>query len=189
MTKSNFILASASPRRKGLLEKAGYNFDVIVSSVDESKFETTNPIKFAQTLALAKAKDIANKFPDKLVLGADTIAECNGRIIGKPKDATEAEKITRMLFSQPHKVITGVAFVKICDNTEIVKSDITTVYPKKMSEEQILSHIAGGSWEGKAGAYAIQETGDEMVEKLDGSLTNVMGLPIEMVSNILTKLL
>jgi septum formation protein len=138
-------------------------------------------------LALAKAKNVAAEFPDRLVIGADTVIDFDGQIIGKPRSAKEAKEITRKLFSRPHKVITAVAIVQLSNGFEMVKSDTTIVYPKKMTDKQIAKHIKGGSWRGKAGAYAIQETGDEFVEKIDGSLTNVMGLPMELLQQMLTK--
>jgi septum formation protein len=181
------ILASSSPRRKQLLAEAGYKFTIVNPDVDESAFYTegVSPCEFAERLALVKAKAVAEKFPECLVLGADTVADFKGEIIGKPADAKEAGEITRKLFSGQHKVITAVAIVRISDGTEIVESDSTTVYPKKLTESQIAEHIKGGSWRGKAGACAIQEGGDEFVERIDGSLTNVMGLPMELVRRLL----
>ena len=184
------ILASASPRRRQLLSEAGYEFMVVLPEVDESAFavEKADPVEYAKRLALAKAKSVARKHPDSVVIGADTIVDFRGRIIGKAADAKEAEQITRKLFSAPHKVITGVAIVRLSDCTELVRSDSTTVYPKKMTADQIADHIKGGSWRDKAGAYAIQETGDEFVEKIEGSLTNVMGLPMELLESLLAQL-
>ncbi len=182
----SIILASSSPRRKQLLSEAGYKFTIVNPDIDESAFfaEANNPCEFAERLALAKAKAVADKFPECLVLGADTVADFGGEIIGKAADAKEAEEITRRLFSGPHKVITAVAIVRIIDGTEIVESDSTTVIPKKLTESQIAEHIKGGSWRGKAGAYAIQEA-DGFVERIEGSLTNVMGLPMELVQRLL----
>ncbi|MHC4331976.1 MAG: Maf family protein, partial [Planctomycetota bacterium] len=173
------ILASASPRRRQLLAEAGYKFTVVESDVDESTFpvEGVAVREYAERLALAKADNIARKYPDSLVIGADTVVDCQGRIIGKPADAA------------PHKVITGIAIVcrgrPVClpsgqphgvaltqKPIEMVKSDTTTVYPRKMTAEQVAAHIEGGSWRDKAGAYAIKEAGDEFVERIDGSLTN-----------------
>ena len=183
------ILASASPRRKQLLAEAGYKFTSITPNIDESAFpaEGHNACEYAEQLALAKAKNIAEKNPDCLVIGADTVVDFKGEIIGKPADAKDAEQITRKLFSAPHKVITGLAIVRLSDGIEVVESDTTIVYPKKMTAEQIAEHIKGGSWRDKAGAYAIQETGDEFVEKIDGSLTNVMGLPMELLQRLLKR--
>ena len=186
----SIILASASPRRKQLLAEAGYKFNSISPDIDESAFsaEHISPCEYAKRLALAKAKNVAEKFPDCFVIGADTVVDFKGEIIGKPADAKEAERITRKLFSAPHKVITAVAIVRIVDGTEIVESDTTTVYPKKMTAEQIAEHIKSGSWRDKAGAYAIQEGGDEFIEKIEGSLTNVMGMPMELLKSILAGL-
>ena len=186
-TNVPIILASSSPRRKKLLAEAGYNFTIVNPDIDESAFDTEgiSPCEYAKRLALAKAKSVAEKFPDCLVIGADTVADFESEIIGKPADAKEAEEITRRLFSRPHKVITAVAIVRISDGTEIIESDSTTVYPKKLTDNQIAEHIKGGSWRGKAGAYAIQEGGDEFIERIEGSLTNVMGLPMELVNRLL----
>jgi len=184
------ILASTSPRRKQLLTEAGYKFKVLAPNIDESAFpaERIKPSEYAKRLALAKARSVATRFPDCLVIGADTIADLNGRTIGKPADAKEAEQITRKLFSMPHKVITAVAIVRIADGIEIAESDTTVVYPKQMSAEQITEHIKSGSWQNKAGAYAIQENGDEFIEKIEGSLTNVMGLPMELLEQLLERI-
>ena len=185
----HIVLASASPRRKELLAKAGYKLTVEISDINESDFvtEKTEPWEFTEQLALAKAKDVAPGYPDKIVIGADTIVDYQGKIIGKPEDETDARKIVEILFSQPHKVITGIAVVRINDNIELVAHDVTTVYPKQMSREQIAEHISSGTWKGKAGAYAIQENGDEFIERLDGSLTNVIGLPMELLESMLAK--
>jgi len=186
-----FILASASPRRRQLLSQAGYKFEVVPSDVDEADLplQGLSPCKYAERLALAKAMDVAERFRDKLVLGADTIVDFDGRIIGKPADAEDAERITKKLFSMPHKVITGVAIVRLNDGVELVESDTTIVYPRKLSSEQIAEHIRSGTWRDKAGAYAIQENGDEFIEKIDGSMTNVMGLPMELVQKLFGQLL
>jgi len=189
--KCPIILASTSPRRRQLLAEAGYKFKIVPPDINESSFLTDAIVpagltdEYARRLALAKAKNVAEKHPDCLVIGADTVVDFNGQIIGKPADAKEAEQITRKLFSRPHKVITAVAIVRLSDNTKIVESDCTTVYPKKLTDEQIAKHIKSGSWRDKAGAYAIKETGDEFVERIEGSLTNVMGLPMELLQRLL----
>jgi septum formation protein len=184
------VLASASERRKELLRQAGYQFVVEVSDFDESRIMAEGSAgEYAARLALGKAMTVAARRPGDIVLGADTICECEGEIIGKPRDRADAERITRKLFSTPHRTITGIAIVRLRDNLRIVTHDVTTIYPKKMSEEQIAAHLEGGTWEGKAGAYAIQETGDEFVERLEGSLSNVVGLPMELLERTLRPLL
>jgi len=187
----HIILASASPRRKELLAEAGYKFTSVIPDINESIFPLTGVTasEYARRLALAKAKSVAQKYPDCLVIGADTVVDFDGQIIGKPADAKEAKQITKKLFSRPHKVITAVAIVRLSDGTELVESDTTTVYPKKLTAEQIAEHIRGESWRDKAGAYAIQETGDEFIEKIDGSLTNVMGLLMELLQRLMKNLL
>ena len=184
------ILASASLRRRQLLAGAGYEFKVVVPDIDESVFSTQrlSCSEYAERLALAKATSVAAKFPDYLVVGADTVVDFGGQIIGKAADAKQAERIIRKLFSAPHKVITAVAVVRLTDGIELLESDTTIVYPKKLTAKQIAKHIKSESWKDKAGAYAIKEDGDEFIEKIQGSLTNVMGLPMELLKQMLEKL-
>lgn len=188
--KVTIILASASPRRRELLAEAGYHFKVVPSDIDESGvfLYGYDACRYAKTLALAKAMKVADKFPDFPVIGADTVVDFAGQVIGKPRDSHHAEIITRKLFSAPHKVITGLAIVRLSDDTEMVDCDTTVVYPRKLTDEQITEHIRAGSWRDKSGAYAIKEAGDEFVERIDGSLTNVMGLPMELLERMLTNL-
>lgn len=182
-----FILASASPRRQSLLQDAGYRFEVIPSAVDEEAFEADglDAETLCNRLALAKARDVAQRFPDTLVLGADTVVDLDGEIIGKPDNAAHAEQITRKLFGKPHNVITGIALTCIAKGIEIVETETTIVYPRPLTEQQIADHIASGNWHGKAGAYGIQETGDEFIERIEGSFTNVIGLPMEQIQRLL----
>jgi len=183
------ILASKSPRRVQLLKEAGVAFEVIPSDVDERQFRASGEgaVGLARRLALAKAQAVALRFPERLVLGADTLVDCQGQIIGKPVDVADAETILRKLFFSPHKVITGVALLRIQDGTEVVDSEITTIYPLQMTESDLRDHLKQGTWQGKAGAYAIQEGADRFIEKLDGSLSNVIGLPMELLGDLLAR--
>lgn len=180
------ILASASPRRKQLLAEAGYKFAVVISQIDESIFSTENiaPVEYAKQLAFAKANDVAQNHPGSIVIGADTVVDFEGQIIGKPRDAKHAEEITRMLFSRPHKVITGLALICKSGNLKIVEAETTVVYPKKLTDAQIAGHIKSGIWCGKAGAYSISDN-DPFVDHIDGSMTNVMGMPMELFKRLL----
>jgi septum formation protein len=187
---SQLILASSSPRRRQLLAEAGYEFTVVHPDIDESTYPADQiaPCKYVEQLALAKAKSVAEKYPDSLVIGADTIVDCRGEIIGKPADAEEARRIIQKLFGEPHKVITGLAICRIRDGIEIVAHDCTTVYPKQLTQNQIDGHIKSGLWKDKSGAYAIKENGDEFIERIKGSLTNVMGLPMELLEQLLGEI-
>jgi septum formation protein len=182
---SKIILASASPRRRELLAEAGYKFTVVPSSVDESVFPTDGigSAEYAKQLALSKADNIAQKYPDYMVIGADTVVDFNGRIIGKPRDVKHAEEITRMLFSKPHKVITGLALICKFRNLRVVEAETTVVYPKKLTDAQIAEHIKSGIWQDKAGAYSIRDN-DPFVDHIEGSFTNVMGMPMEMLKRL-----
>jgi septum formation protein len=184
------VLASTSPRRRQLLTEAGYRFQAVSPKLDESAFPRTAATTrgYAEELALAKARSVAPDFPDALVIGADTICDLDGEVIGKADDANDAERITRRLFSKPHLVITGLALIRLSDRTEIIQSDVTIVYPRQLTESQIAEHVASGGWEGKAGAYAIQEVGDEFVDHIEGSFTNVMGMPMELLQRLLSDL-
>ena len=184
MIKGDFsiILASASPRRRELLAEAGYEFRVVVSDVDEDKYlrEGISSREFTERVAVAKAKSVAVEHRDSIVIGADTVVDFDGKIIGKATDATEARFITEKLFSSAHRVITGLAIVWLAKEIEMVDSDVTMVYPKRLTEEQIAGHIEGQSWRGRAGAYGIKESGDEFIERIEGSFTNVVGMPMEL---------
>lgn len=184
------ILASASPRRRQLLAEAGYQFTVVHPEINESALLAgqDDPAKYAEQLALAKAKSVARKYPDSLVIGADTIVDHRGRVVGKPADAKEARQIVQRLLNAPHKVITGLAICRFSDDMELITHDSTTVYPRKLTKKQIDEHIKGNSWKDKSGAYAIKEDGDEFIERINGSLTNVMGLPMELLEDLLSKI-
>jgi septum formation protein len=184
------ILASASPRRRELLARAGHTFDVIPSGIDESAITSAaaSPCGHAETLALAKARRVAMRYPDRVVIGADTLVDCDGQIIGKAETPAEAEAVTRRLFSAPHRVVTGLAVVRLADDRETVRSEVTVVFPRRLTERQIAEHIASGSWRGKSGAYAIRDRDDPFVERIEGSLSNVMGLPLELLRRLLQDL-
>lgn len=187
---SSFVLASKSPRRIQLLKEAGYDFEVCPSGVDESVFDTQgiSPARYAETLAQAKAEDVASAQPDRLVLGADTIVDYDGQIFGKPRDEAHAERIVSKLFSRPHCVITGLALIWKTRHITLVTHESTRVIPRMLSQAQIESHLQGDTWRDKAGAYAIQENGDEFIERLEGSFTNVIGLPMERLEDLLQEI-
>jgi septum formation protein len=185
MTKNrpDIILASGSPRRKKLLADAGYDFSVVVPDVDESAF-TSQGISardYARRLALAKARNVSKSYPSYLVIAADTVVDCNGKIIGKPDSRDAAADILETLFAGPHRVITAFALIWQSRGIEIIDRDSTTIYPRPISHQKLIEYLDSGHWKGKAGAYGINPAGDENIEKIEGSLTNVMGLPMELL--------
>ena len=185
------ILASSSPRRRQILAEAGYQFDVIEPILDEPIYEkqknNLSPEEFAQAIAYFKAMQIAEKNPESIVIGADTIVVCNDRLIGKAKNANHAREILNLLSRNRHRVITGIAIVNLEDNKRVIDYDETWITMKPMSQSEIEKYIKSGQWQGKAGAYALQQGGDKFVCKLEGSYSNVIGLPIELTSKLLKQ--
>jgi septum formation protein len=178
MPHRRLILASKSPRRRYLLEQAGLEFDVIPSDIDESTITLDTPDMYVQLLAKAKAAEIARRFPDRWVIGADTIVLIDRQILGKPDGKTAARKMLHRLSGQTHQVFTGFA---ICClglsriHTEAVCTDVTF---KALSPGEIEWYIHTDEPFDKAGAYAIQGLGTFLVKSIRGSYTNVVGLPV-----------
>ncbi len=174
------ILASNSPRRKELLKNANINFKVIPSLIEE-KCNLKNVYKYAESLATQKAIDVFN-LNGGIVLGADTIVCYNGKIFGKPKNQEEAIKTLRFLSSKTHEVITGFAIIS--KDFKYISHEVTKVTFNNLSEELIQNYVKTGSPLDKAGSYGIQD-GFDLVKKIDGSLSNVIGLPVERITEIL----
>ncbi|MBN1941909.1 MAG: septum formation protein Maf [Phycisphaerae bacterium] len=182
------ILASASPRRRELLAEAGYDFEVHSPVMEEPGDLPAGipPAAYAESLAYFKARSVAEAYPRDLVLGADTVVALGNRVLGKPADADDARRMLTELSHNRHAVITGVALVGPGERRSIA-SDITYVTMRPMSSREIEDYIASGEWQGKAGAYAIQETADKFIVKLEGSFTNVVGLPMELLGRLLGR--
>ena len=182
------ILASKSPRRRELLSSCGVDFFIESAESDELENLCGRAINFLpQENALLKAAAVAEKYPDETVLGADTLVLLDGKALGKPGSEEEAENMLRSLSGKTHAVVTGTAFVcirkKICD----VQHTVSYVTFKKLSDEIIKEYIKKVYTLDKAGSYAIQEYGDMIIEKLDGELENVIGLPISAVLTAVNK--
>ena len=182
------ILASKSPRRKYLLEAAGLKVKVIPSNIDESEFQLTTPRSYVKMLSQAKAQDISDQNSDSWVLGADTIVVINDLVLGKPKDKDQARRMLQTLSDRRHQVFTGFTLshhIKKERFTDVVATD---VYFKQLSADEIDWYIATGEPFDKAGAYAIQGVGSFIVKKINGSYTNVVGLPVcEVVEFLIQK--
>ena len=178
------ILASASPRRRQLLEEIGFTFQVEPVDIDETNQLGASPEEFASQLAEKKATIAAQKFPDALVIGADTVVVQDNHIMGKPADAKEARIMLDKLSGQFHQVITGVSLIKAEFRSVFYES--TTVHFKRMMPAEIEWYIQTGEPMDKAGAYGIQGKGGLLVERIDGSYSNVVGLPMaELVEELL----
>lgn len=180
------ILASQSPRREYLLKQAGLHFSVIPSRIDENAFQLTEPGDYVKTLAMAKADDVARQYPEGWVIGADTIVTIGQSILGKPQNPEDAKAMLKRLSGQAHAVFTGYAIVnhnaarRVCDTVE------TTVEFKDLSNEEIDWYTQSDEPFDKAGAYAIQGLGTFLVRRINGSYTNVVGLPVcEVIENLL----
>ena len=182
------ILASQSPRRRYLLEQAGLTFSVIPSTFDEDSVLLTTPADYVKTLAGAKADEIAGQYPDSWVIGADTIVTIDGAILGKPGTPDEARQMLERLSGQSHFVYTGYSIV--CKNkpTCICEAIKTDVRFKALTTDEIDWYVQTGEPFDKAGAYAIQGMGTFLVRRINGSYTNVVGLPVCEVIEALIKI-
>jgi len=181
------ILASKSPRRRDLLEQAGIQFSVIPSSFDENSVKLSSPEVTVRRLAEGKARDIAGQYPDSWIIGADTIVYLNGNILGKPNSRAEAINMLTLLSGKTHQVLTGYCIC--CHGLDRTFSDVvkTEVRFKKLSAGEIDWYINSEEPFGKAGAYAIQGIGSFLVRRINGSYTNVVGLPVCEVMDLLIR--
>ena len=181
------ILASASPRREELLRQVDCKFSIITSDIVEDNEQDMPPAELAVLHASAKALDVASKHngPEALVIGADTIVVLDNRVYGKPRDEKDAERMLHELQGQEHQVISGVAVVY---KGEIwTDYAVTRVVLRALSAEEVKRYIATGEPLDKAGAYAIQGVGALLVEEITGSYTNVVGLPLTTLNNLLLR--
>jgi septum formation protein len=181
------ILASKSPRRRYLLEQAGLKFSVMPSDIDETKIPLSSPEAYVRILSEAKAGSVSQKYPDKWVIGADTIVLNNGKILGKPKSKDDARTMLEQLSGQIHQVLTGYAIVCKAKSRKFSETVKTDVLFKHLTDEEIRWYIQTKEPFGKAGSYAIQGIGSFLVKSICGSYTNVVGLPVCEVIEFLIK--
>lgn len=178
------ILASSSPRRKELLEKLGYPFEIIPSNCEEIT-TATKPTEVVQQLATLKAKEVFSRHPDCVVVGCDTVVDFNGEIMGKPHDRKDAVRMLKQLSGNTHYVHTGVCILSpvgewlFCDSTE--------VHFRNLSDTEIHQYVDGGGADGKAGAYGIQDD-SHFAASFDGDFDNVVGMPTYKVQKILSEI-
>ena len=181
------ILASQSPRRRYLLEQAGLVFSVVPSAVDESGFALTSPGSYVRRLAAAKAADVAAANPDAWVIGADTIVRIDDTVLGKPADRREARAMLQRLSGRTHQVYTGYSIRCRSEDRAFAGAVVTDVTFKRLSPEEIEWYIHTAEPFDKAGAYAIQGLGTFLVRRINGSYTNVVGLPVCEVIEVLIE--
>lgn len=184
MTK--IILASESPRRKQLLETLGITFICIRPEVVEEIKSGESARQTAERLARQKAEAIDMLNADNLIIAADTVVFCAGKILGKPNNEEEAYEMLSLLSGKSHEVISAVCLKKGFNESE-VQSEITTVFFRNLSQEEILGYIATGEPFDKAGGYGIQGKGSVLVTRIEGCYFNVVGLPLSRLYEMLKK--
>lgn len=186
---SEFILASASPRRKEIMALTGLDFSVLVSNADEGAVDRNIPVGlYVQELALLKASSVTKVLLSNkkaVVISADTIVTLDGKILGKPKDAEDARKMLRALSGRTHEVYTGYCVMRVSDGKTVCQSVKTEVTFKELSDEKIDAYIKTGEPMDKAGAYGIQGKGSMLVSGVNGDYLNVVGLPLSALSDTL----
>jgi len=181
------ILASASPRRQQFLTDLGLTFTCLPADIDETPETGEKPIAFALRMALAKAGTIAEQHPQAYVIGSDTVVTLNNRILGKPADAAHALDILRSLQGKTHLVITGLSLICLQDSCNDSRTRTTDVTFQTFADSILLSYIKTGDPMDKAGAYGIQGRGAFLVRTIQGSCSNVIGLPISLCVSLLLQ--
>ena len=181
----NIILASASPRRKEILENTNIKFDIISSSIEELILGGESPCQMVMRLAFEKGIDIASKHKSDLVISADTIVVLDDNVLGKPKDEEEARQMISNLSGRTHQVITGISLINLENNKKIIDYVVSNVKFKKLSKDDINDYIKTKESLDKAGAYGIQGYGAILVEEIQGDYFNIVGLPISKLSDLL----
>ena len=178
--REKLVLASGSPRRAEILERAGWPHEIIVAGIDETVLPNEEPVAYVQRLARSKAEAVASRLAEGLVLGADTTVVVASQILGQPVDDADARRMLQLLNAKWHDVLTGVAVVRVGGETRVAHEK-TRVRFAEMSEKEIDWYIATREPFGKAGAYGIQGKAALFIEEIEGDYFNIMGLPIRLV--------
>ena len=185
--KPRLILASGSPRRATLMTEHGYKFDIIHPPHEEPRDFGVRlaPAEVAEAISRFKAEGVATLVSEGLILSGDTIAALDGRIFGKPIDRDDARAILSAISGTTHEVISGVTLLNAATGDIVVRHATTAVIMRELSNEELEAYLDTNAWEGKAGAYGIQDKGDAFVERIEGSFSNVVGFPMELVTTML----
>lgn len=195
----SLILASSSPRRQELLREIGIPFQVHAANINEDQRPDEPPIEYALRLAREKAQVVAKQYPQSYVLGADTIVVIDGEVLGKPKGHADAARMLRLLSGREHEVTTAVSLIApntitpnlvapnlVAQGTLVeTRAGTTKVYFREIAEAEIQEYVAGGEPMDKAGAYAIQGGASRWTDRIEGEFSNVVGLPLSLVTEML----
>jgi septum formation protein len=178
------VLASTSPRRISLIKQLGIDFEV-VDPGDAENSESTDPISRVRENALRKAEAVSSRYPNRLVVAADTIVVLNGRIIEKPKSVEDAKEMLLTLTGKTHTVVSAVALVMKKKGLQDIRTEETKVRMRRLSNDEIDAYVATGEPMDKAGAYAAQGIGAVIIEGVEGCFYNVVGLPLSLLHDML----
>lgn len=182
-------LASASPRRKELMERLGLTLDIVIPETEEIMTITSNEKDLAQKLSKEKLEDVKKRTPEALwIVASDTFIYFDGKCLGKPRDRKEAEEMLKALSGKTHQVVTGIAVYSKRKNRLITDADCSTVTFNNLSNDDLNWYLDTGEWKDAAGAYKIQEKGECLVKEIKGSFSSIMGLPINRLYGILKTL-
>ena len=187
MAVSRLILASSSPRRFDLLKEAGFDFEVIKPDVEENEDGSIPIRKLTEMNARLKAEAVASRHPDAVIVAADTLVLLGDRVLTKPVDRAEARQMLESLNGSSHQVFTAVALVNCGQGRERCFDVVTDVHFKQLNGDEMTAYHEKINPMDKAGAYAAQEHGADIIERIEGSMTNVIGLPLDEVTSALTE--
>lgn len=187
MDTPKLILASSSPRRRQLLAEAGYSLDVVVpSGVAEDAGKDESAVRLVARLARQKAADVARRTTSGVIVACDTVAQCDGQILGKPVDLHDAERMLLQMSGCEHQVHSGLCVWRVPDGSPDVRVATTTLRMDRLTDASREEYLASGGWQGKAGAFGYQDRLG-WVHVIEGSESNVVGLPMELLAEMLAS--
>ncbi len=181
------ILASQSEGRRMVLSQAGFDFSIVPSNFVEDLNSETDPYKLVSRLSFGKAKAVMEKHRDAIVVGADTVVFCNGKILGKPKTKAEAKKMLRFLSGTTHLMITGLTVIDCDSKKTITKISVSKIFFRNIGDKEINGYVVTDEPMTKAGGYAIQGKGGAFVDKIEGEYSGALGLPLELLKQTLLE--
>ena len=187
MLREKLILASQSPRRAEILAAVGWECEAIAADIDETRFTAEDAVSYIKRLARTKAETVAKRFPERLVLGADTVVVIDEEILGQPRDDEDARRMLQLLNGKWHEVLTGIALVQAGWSQVLIDHETTRVLFAEMSSDEIDWYVSTGEPRGKAGAYGIQGKAALFIKEIQGDYFNVVGLPVRLVFELMRR--